>query len=200
VPPSSVDTLAEALAGTFPGRDDAALALALLRELADGEPVAVSKLPDGAEPVLADWPNVSYDVDGRIVAFGGLSLTPGAHRFVVAERQLYTWCAWDTLFLPALLDQSADVQSICPVSGTVVRLAVDPHGVRRADPEPLWVSFPPPAATSTADITGTFCCHVHFLATRAAADHWLRGHPEGTVLDLDSAYELGRKATRCWTA
>jgi len=197
VPPSALDTLAESLAGTFPGCDDAPLARALLHELAMGEPVAISRLPDGAELVLARWPNVNYDEDGRVVAFSGLSLTPTAHRFTVAGRQLYTWCAWDTLFLPAMLGQSADVESTCPVTGSDVRLTVDPNGVRRLDPRPLWVSFPPAATTSTADITGTFCCHVHFLATPAAAEHWLSQHPEGTVLDLDDAYELGRKATRC---
>jgi alkylmercury lyase len=196
VPPSALDTLAESLAGTFPGCEDAPLALALLRELANGEPVAMSRLPDGAYPVLARWPNVDYDEDGRIVAFGGLSLAPTAHRFTVGGRRLYTWCAWDTLFLPAMLDQPADVESTCPVTGGDVRLAVDPDGVRRHDPESLWVSFPPAATTSTADITGTFCCHVHFLATTAARDEWLSQHPKGTVLDLDDAYELGRKVTR----
>jgi hypothetical protein len=39
------------------------------------------------------------------------------------------------------------------------------------------VSFPAPAATSTADITGSFCCHVHFLAGRAAAEQWLAQRP-----------------------
>jgi alkylmercury lyase len=59
------------------------------------------------------------------------------------------------------------------------------------------VSFPAAATTSNADIKGTFCCHVHFLATLAAADEWLSQHPGGTVLDIDAAYELGRKATHC---
>jgi alkylmercury lyase len=196
VPPDALDTLAESLAGTFPGCEDAPLALALLRELAAGEPVVASTLGERAGTVLVRWPNVNYDDDGRVVAFSGLSLRPTAHRFTVGGRQLYTWCAWDTLFLPAMLGQSADVESTCPVTGSGVRLSVDPHGVRHADPQPLWVSFPPAATTSTADITGTFCCHVHFLATPAAAEHWLNRHPDSTVLDIDDAYKLGRKATR----
>lgn len=65
MPPSALDTLAESLAGTFPGCDDAPLALALLHELANGEPVAISRLPDRAELVLALWPNVDYDEAGR---------------------------------------------------------------------------------------------------------------------------------------
>jgi len=197
VPPSSVDTLAEALAGTFPGCDDAPLALAVLRELANGTPVAVSSLPDGAQRGLARWPNVRYDEAGRVVAFSGLSLEPTGHRFAVGGRQLYTWCAWDTLFLPAMLGQSADIASTCAVTGSEVRLTVDPDGVRHSDPRPLWLSFPAPSTTSTADITGTFCCHVHFLATRSATEDWLSRYPDATVLGLDDAYELGRRATRC---
>jgi alkylmercury lyase len=199
VPPDALDTLAESLAGTFPGCEDAPLATALLRELAAGEPVVVSTLGDQAGTVLARWPNVDYDDDGRVVAFSGLSIGPTAHRFTVGGRLLYTWCAWDTLFLPAMLGQSADVESTCPISRHEVRLTVEPDGVRQFDPQPLWVSFPPVATTSTADITGTFCCHVHFLATPAAAEQWINRHPDGTVLDIDDAYELGREATRCWT-
>jgi alkylmercury lyase len=197
VPPSTLDTLAESLAGTFPGCEDAPLALALLRELANGEPVPMSRLPDRAELVLANWPNVDYDEDRRAVAFSGLSLTPTAHRFTVSGRQLYTWCAWDTLFLPAMLGMSAEVESMCPITGTKVRLVVDPDGVRTYDPEAVGVSFPSPATTSTADIVRSFCCHVHFLAGPAAAEQWLSRHAGGTVLELDDAYELGRKVTRC---
>jgi alkylmercury lyase len=199
VRPDALDTLADSLAGTFPGSEDAPLALALLRELATGEPVVASTLDVRAETVLARWPNVNYDNAGRVIAFSGLSLTRTAHRFTIAGRQLYTWCAWDTLFLPAMLGRSAKVESSCPVTGSHVRLTVDPDGVREHDPQPLWVSFPPAATTSTTDITDTFCCHVHFLATPAAAEQWLSEHPDGTVLDIDDAHELGRKATRCCT-
>ncbi len=98
-----------------------------------------------------------------------------------------------------MLGQSADVEATCPVTGSDVRLTVDPVGIRQFDPQPLWLSFPPPSTTSTVDITGTFCCHVHFLATPVAAEKWLSRHAEGTVLGLDDAYELGRRATRCCT-
>jgi alkylmercury lyase len=199
VPPSALDTLAESLAGTFPACDDAPLARSVLCELAKGEPLATSTLDQQADAALTRWPNVEYDDHGRVVAFSGLSLTPTAYRFTVGGRDLYTWCAWDTLFLPAILDQSADVESRCPITSTDVRLTIAPNGVADFDPPALRVSFPPPTTTSTADITGTFCCHVHFLAGRAAAAQWLIQHPAGIVLELDDAYELGRVATRCFT-
>ena len=195
MPPSALDTLAASLAGTFPACDDAPLARALLRALARGEPVPISSFDRRARAVVERWPNVEYDPQDRIVAFGGLSLTPTAHRFTVGGRALYTWCAWDTLFLPAMLDRSATVRSRCPITGTEVRLTVVPDGIVGSHPTDLRLSFPSPSATSTADITGTFCCHVHFLAGPAAGEQWLGRHPGGVVLELDDAYELGRTAT-----
>jgi hypothetical protein len=79
-----------------------------------------------------------------------------------------------------------------------VRLTVDESAVRDVDPEDLRVSFPPPGTAAAADITGTFGCHVHFLAGRAAAGEWLSRHQGATVLSLPDAFELGRLAIRCW--
>jgi alkylmercury lyase len=199
-------SLASSLAGTFPGRDDAPLALALLDALARGEPVSPAALATSGRDqtavadALARWPNVHRDAHERVVAFGGLSILPTPHGFAVAGQQLYTWCAWDTLFLPALLGQSADVQSTCPVTGAEVRLGVTPDGVGSADPKALWLSFPPLGSASVADITGSFCCHVHFLAGRAAAARWLSDHPRAAALTLEDAFELGRLATQSFQA
>jgi alkylmercury lyase len=197
-PASSLARFADSLAGTFPACDDAPLARALRRELAKGQPIAPPFDTELAAAV-ARWPNIERDEHGRIVAFSGLSLTPAAHRFTIAGRQLYTWCAWDTLFLPALLDQPAQVESTCPITASPLRLTVDQSGVRDVHPEAVWVSFPAPGTTSTADITGTFCSHVHFLAGQRGADQWLSRHPGATALTLSDAFELGRLATRCYS-
>jgi alkylmercury lyase len=202
-PAASLSTLADSLARTFPCCDDAPLALALLDELAKGEPVSVGRLARAANrdegdiaATLHRWPNVHRDGQARVVAFGGLSVTPTPHRFEVAGRRLYTWCAWDTLFLPSLLGQEARVESACPVTGTKVRLTVGPDGVRAAQPRSLQVSFPAAASTVTSDITSSFCCHVHFLADQDAAEEWLGENQGGLTLSLKDAVELGRLATR----
>ena len=199
----SLQALADSLAGTFPCCDDAPLALALLRELASGEPVSVAQLARAVDRDEADiagtldrWPNVHRDGQARVVAFGGLSVTPTRHRFEVAGRRLYTWCAWDTLFLPALLGQEARVESTCAVTGTEAQLTVGPDGVQAAQPGSLQVSFPVPATTVTSDITTSFCCHVHFLAGQDAAEAWLAEHQGGVTLSLEDAAELGRLATQ----
>jgi alkylmercury lyase len=131
----SLHTLADSLASTFPCCDDAPLALALLDELAKGDPVSVARLAravdcDEAEltATLDRWPNVHRGGQAEVVAFGGLSVTATRHRFEVAGRQLYTWCAWDTLFLPALLRREAHVESTLRLEDAVElgRLATQP--------------------------------------------------------------------------
>ena len=203
----SLRVLADSLAGTFPGSDDAPLARALLRTLAQGQAVSVATLASAADrdrhevtSTLARWPNLRRDEYGQVVAFGGLSLRATEHRFDVAGRRLYTWCAWDTLFLPALLDEQAHVESICPATGTEVRLTVAPERVLASQPDFLRVSFPPPAQTSTAEIVESFCCHVHFLVGRDAADDWVAGRQGTFALGLDDAFELGHLATRSFFA
>ena len=194
---------ADSVIGALACCDDPALALALLRALAGGHPIPDRRLATiaGREQAqvtaaLGRWPNVDRDEQGRVIAFSGLSLRPTAHRFEVSRRDLFTWCAWDTLFLPALLGQPAHVRSQCPVTGAQVRLMVEPERIHDGHPEALLVSFPPAAAVSTENITGSFCCHVRFLAGPEAAKRWLRDRPETTTLTLEEAFELGRRVTR----
>ena len=103
-----VEAFARALQGTFPARDDAPLALALLRLLSEGRlddrrGAGPSSGPHGrgGRRALERLAHVERDQAGHIVAFSGLTLRPTAHEFMVGTRRLHTWCVWDTLFLPA---------------------------------------------------------------------------------------------------
>jgi alkylmercury lyase len=198
-----LSALADSVIGALGGCDDAPLASALLLGLVRAEPIADGELAADSgrdeahvSATLAEWPTVQRDEQGRVIAFSGLTLSRTTHRFEVDGHELYTWCAWDTLFLPALLDRPARVQSRCPVTGVEVRLTVTPDGVTAADPEPLAVSLPRPDTTTSEDIAGSFCCHVHFLAGPEAGKRWLVEHQGANVLTLDEAFELGRHATR----
>jgi alkylmercury lyase len=192
--------LALTLTGTFPAREDGPLALALVRLLSAGSPASPAGLAHamgcGEREVmerLDDWPNVERDDWRRVTGFSGLTLRATAHSLRVGDRQLYAWCAWDTLFLPALLNETARVLAKCAVTGADVELVVSPRGVQSVRPEELYVTFPPMEDTNTRDITSSFCCHVVFLAGADAVRTWKDTHARGMVLNLDAAYELGRR-------
>src|SRR5437879_1089576 len=166
-----IEALSEHLLRVFPALDPTGqrLSLALYRELARGAPVSPSSLADRVEmPAevvvrqLRNWPGVYYDGEQRVVGFWGLTIAPMPHRLRVDGRELYAWCAWDTLFLPALLGTSVAVESSCLETGAPVRLTVTPHGVESAEPAGLSVSFLLPEAEAlTADVITSFCHDVH---------------------------------------
>ena len=115
------------------------LGLEIYRQLAQGEPVLKSDLAEALEAPTdtvdellghANLKSLTYtDKQGRIIGFGGLAVGEMPHRFKVDGRALYTWCAWDSLFIPGILDLEAEVESPAPGSSARVRLRVAPHRV-----------------------------------------------------------------------
>jgi alkylmercury lyase len=180
------------------------VALALLRGLAEGAPVSVDELARRAGRSVADvdrrlsgWPNVERDEDGRVVAFAGLSLRPTPHVLKFGDRVLYTWCAWDALFLPELLGATAGVSSTCPATRRRISLTVTPDSIAEVTPCEAVVSIV--VLESTDDIRSTFCCNVMFFASASAGRTWLASRAQGALLTMEDAYELGRLTNeRCF--
>ncbi|KKC05009.1 organomercurial lyase MerB [Mycobacterium nebraskense] len=178
---------------------DAAVLVPLLRLLAAGEPVAVDALAAAAGlPVdevkrrLAAVPDTEYDERGSIVG-QGLTLRPTRHRFTVAGEELYTWCALDTLIFPTLLDRPASIESESPVSGRPIRVSVGEHGVTSVDPETAVVSLVNPE--NLTSIRSSFCNQVHYFTCARDAAPWLAEHPEGQIVGVAEAHQLGAALT-----
>ncbi len=86
---------------------------------------------------------VQIDPSGNVVG-AALTTQPTPHRIRMAGQaagtELYAWCALDTLFIPGLLEEAAEVESTCPMSGAAVRLTVTPRGVKAVTPTDAVVS------------------------------------------------------------
>lgn len=205
----TLDQYYEALAAALPefAPDEQGAGVALLRELARGKPVGAAQLARAlgvptveAERLLAQESIrclVYPDDQGRVVGFGGLAVAPMHHRFTVDGRTLWTWCAWDSLFLPELLNATARVESPDPETDEPVRLTVTPERIEAAQPEGAVVSFLLPGAdgftTSAANVMATFCHRVLFFGSQESGERWVARH-EGTFLySLAEAFELARR-------
>jgi alkylmercury lyase len=170
---------------------------ALLRLLSQGEPVTIEQLADAAaQPadevrhLVASWPDTEYDQQGRIMGWG-LTLKPTPHKFGVGNKQLYTWCALDTLFFPAVISRPAKVESPCATTGIPIHLNVDPAaGISDLDPATAVVSVVTPEWMRS--VRTSFCNPGRFFATREAARSWQAGHPEMEVLSVLDAYQVSR--------
>ena len=172
-----------------------ALWLPLMKLLAEGNPVEIDDLAavtgrsvDDVREALATVPDTEYDDDGRIVG-QGLTLRPTRHQFAVDGKQLYTWCALDTLIFPALLEKAVTIESVSPTSGTPIRLQADAGGVSEVEPATAVVSLVNPEDMSS--VRSAFCNQVHFFVSPEDAQPWLDNHPGGDVLPVEEAYRLG---------
>ena len=175
------------------------LGVALYRLLAEGAPVSTGRLAsevglggEQAADILRRWPNVFYDAAGDVVAYGGLALFGGDHELHVDGRTLYTWCAWDTLFIPLVLEREAAVRSVDPTTREPVSLTVGPNGVEQVSPPSAVLSFVT-LPDVDGDVIQTFCRHVRFFGSRAAAERWAAEREGGSVLSIDEGFELGRQ-------
>lgn len=191
--------LVDRLATTEETGLDPALLVPLLKLLATGEPVAIDELAAAtgrtAEAVrggLAAVPDTEYDADGRIVG-QGLTLRPTTHRFTVEDRELYTWCALDTLMFPALLERAASIESTSPASGEPIRVSVDPSRVISVEPATAVVSLVNPEDMTS--IRSSFCNQVHYFTSADDAQTWLKDHPGAELLPVADAHQLGAALT-----
>ena len=204
----TVDELWEAAFGRFPtpSPEEQRAGIVLLGELARGAPVTIAHLAralgtpiDTAEALVKHSvlsPFVDIGDAGRIQGFGGLSVAHTHHQLTVNGRTLWTWCALDSLFIPELLGDTAEIESRDPETGELIRLAVSPARVETAEPTGILVSMMPPGAvdlTSLARVMASCCHFIFFFASRASAEGWQAKHPETVLRSLNEAFSFAKR-------
>ena len=197
------DELVTAVRELFPRLtpDEQRISVALYQLLIQGRPVTREALAARVglplaqvDAVLREWYGVFDDAAGEIIGYWGLTLEQMKHRFRVNDRLLYAWCAWDTLFIPQILDAVAEVESTCPVTGATILLTVGPSGIQALYPDTTAVSFVTPEQAKLKDnIVLNFCHYVHFFRSATVAESWLQKHRGTRLLTLAEAWALGRE-------
>ena len=143
-------------------------------------------------------PLVLWDDRDRVVGFWGIHAEPisPTHAMEVDGTTVYTWCAWDTLFITGILGRSTQVTSTDPQTGETVRLTVTPEGVTSVEPCGSVVSLLLPEDGLTDDAIQRFCHKVHFFTSPESAAAWIGGRPGLFHVTVDEAFELGRATNR----
>lgn|SRR5574341_349140 len=176
--------------------------------VAQGKPVPVAQVERVAreEGITAD--TVRSVVDricernpaGEIVGAVGLSQNDSPHRLRLNGRLLSTWCALDSLFLPIMLEQAAEITSICPATQQIIRLRVTPEGIEAYEPSTAVVSIIIPDVNLSSlkvveEIWMALCNNVHFFHTHEDGERWF-AERSGNVafLSVEEAFRLGRLA------
>lgn len=169
-----------------------------VRLLSEGRPVELERLAtDVGRPVaeidaaLHDAGGPEWDERGRLVGLG-LTLRPTRLRVRIADRELFAWCASDTLMFPVILGRRVDVESNCPATGRAIHVELCPDGVGRVEPRATVVSSVRPVGV-VADVRAAVCEYGHFFASAAAASTWAAEHPGGYVRPVLEAFALDRQ-------
>lgn len=168
-------------------------------------PVTVAQISDACgiplERVgesLRSWPLVLWDDQERVVGFWGLHSVPitPTHVLEVDGTTVFTWCAWDTLFITEILGRPTQVRSTDPRTGTPIALSVTPSGVTSVEPPGTVVSMLLPEDGIDDDAIQRFCHKVHFFSSRDSAAEWIDDRPGMFSMPVDVAFELGRAINR----
>lgn len=180
------------------------LSLALYGLLAQGNPATANQLSEATgqpteviRQTLQSWNGIFFNEQQYVTGFWGITIQETPHRMTINERAIYTWCAWDTLFIPLLLNKTARVNSRCPVTGNHIELNVTPAGVRAISNKSPLVSFLIPDMNALKrNITTSFCQFVHFFDSPYVAEQWTSEHPGTFLLSLDDAFLVGKQVNK----
>jgi len=150
--------------------------------------------PSRVESIVLPWPGVFRDDRRDIVGFWGLTARPvSKHVLRINGQPRYAWCAWDCLFIPALLPQPVQVSSVCPQTGEPIELIVSPNSVEQVQPDSTVLSMLlPDVEACRRDVVSNFCHFVYFFKDEEVALKWTATHPGIQVITIDQGLELGR--------
>jgi len=199
----NLKTIGDRLLALLPRYDEKERRLSnvLIRELAKGVPVAAARLSELSRESIEDVQEyldqsslVFQDDEKRVVGFSGLAIAKTQHRFRVGGKDLYTWCAWDTLFLPVLLDQTAEMITRCPQTGDAIQVGISPSGIESMDPQEAVMSLLNPDPDKiNEDVVKHFCHYVYFFKNRSAGEAWTGKTPGTFLVSLSDGFELGKR-------
>lgn len=174
--------------------------LALYRALAKGSPVDLNDIAralrfsrNKLDQVLAPLPESTIDFDdgGKIVAFVGLSLIPANHSFFIGEKEFYTWCVLDALFLPSLLQTNARLVTTCPQTKSKIEVTLSDQTVLSASPTaPVMSLVATTGEECCDDIRSAFCNHVNLFRDQLAFDTWSKGKGGTIAVPLKEAFAM----------
>lgn len=134
---------------------------------------------------------VERDEGGAIVG-AGITSIPTAHRFRVAGKTRYVWCALDTVLFPSMLGTSAEIDSVCAVTGEPIHFRALPGSVENSSPASIHVILVPPAS-GCADLRTTFCNEVVFAKDAAHAARCVSVKSGAWAMPLADAAQLAMR-------
>jgi len=177
------------------------VSLTLYGLLFEREPVAIETLAEATnipssaiKALLKGWPGVHYDEVQHIIGYWGLTISPTQHQlFTEGNKTLYTWCAWDGLFIPPLVKQAVFFETHCPMSKQKITLQLDAMGkIDSLNSEYVMSFLQPNAIQFDSDVISKFCHFIYLFNNTTSAKEWLTQNTHCLLVSLPEALTLSQ--------
>ena len=194
---SSLNQLAQKLAAHLDCTQDVACQHIMQALVETGQPVSLFHLAtrlqmsqENLAAHLAHVPDTEFDAQDKIVGWG-ITLLPTRHQFRLKELPFFTWCAFDTVLFPPLLQVEAHVQSRCSATNQPITFVATPERIVDLLPAMSVLSLILPAERCGC-VRSTFCEQSLFFHSEEAASPWMALHPDAVLLSVEDAAVLGQ--------
>ena len=180
------------------------LSTQIVRALANGEPLSLDKLANTwnmdvteASAILDRGKSKGWQLneDGELIG-ATITLKPTRHHFRVKGNDLFAWCSLDTIFLPGLIGEPAEIHSTCFATGVAIHVTISPHGIEEVTPASAVTSIfiPGPSSAESlglhkAGADSQVCTSINFFISRSVAEEALKEYSNIGILSLEEAYD-----------
>ncbi len=176
------------------------LSLAIYHGLEKGNPLKIEDLVSATtldkftvKAIIKKWPAIFYDSNQHIIGYWGLAIQEMGHKIELNDKTLYGWCAWDTLFIPQLIEKDAVIRSTDHLTKEEVVIEIDRNGNLLAGDDDIYISMLTVDEKSIQeDVVTTFCHFVHFFKSKSSGVDWISKHDGTFLITLNEAIELSK--------
>ena len=173
-------------------------------ELVKGYPVPLAKIEkqfsipeEQVRKLLGELAYVEHNQNDEIIAYRGVTLSPTKHTLVTEDSTVYTWCAFDTLFLLDLIDKPAHIHSTCAECDKKLMLKPSMLASSQFENTSIVMSFlvPEPSAYQES-LRASFCCKVHLFCNAACGQQWTSQQNNIELFSVDDSLTIARERNR----
>lgn len=129
--------------------------------------------------------------DGRIDGIAGVTARPTRHQLTVEGRTVHTWCAFDSVGIPAALEATATARTTCGECGREIEVHVTDGAI---EPGGLWGFLPTLSDDGGFRLISTFCSRANLFCDGDHLERWYEaaGRPDGEAYTIDELADIGR--------
>jgi alkylmercury lyase len=176
----------------------------LYQKLALGSSVSIEaiaielhKSPQEVKDHLGKMEYVEYSASGEILAYRGVTLNQTKHLLLHNNAKIYTWCAFDTLFLAELLIGPVSISSSCPTCHKTITCEVTNGVLTTLNRTETVMSFIIPSKEDYFEnLRSAFCCKVHFFCDEQCGNGWENLLPEIDFIGLAESLVIAVERNR----